>query len=50
VLKEHDAGWAIIDTGETRDRIVVLCGKDAESEATLALLNRPVNATHPEAI
>jgi hypothetical protein len=35
VLREHDAGWAIIDTAEIRERIVVLCAKDADAEATL---------------
>jgi len=41
VLREHDAGWAIIDTAEIRERIVVLCAKDADAEATLTLLNQP---------
>lgn len=40
MLREHDTGWAIVDTAEPRNRIVVLCGKDAETEATLRLLNR----------
>ena len=47
-LKQHEAGWAIVETGAPSDRIVVICAKDHESEATVALLNRPAKGSPSE--